>query len=81
MNVAGRFLLVIALGTVMVAGVIALLWLAGVRGRLGMPLPLALTLAGMQLLDDGLAGRSPVVWRALAMGAIAGLAGWLMLES
>ena len=79
MSAASRFLVVIALGTVMVAGAIALLWVAGVRGRLGVAVPLALTLAAMQLLDDRLAGRPAVVWRAVGMGATAGLAGWLML--
>jgi hypothetical protein len=81
MTAAKRFLFVNTVGAGFVGVAVLLLWWSGVRGPLGIAIPLALALPAIQVLDDRLAGRPPAPWRAVAMGMTAGVVGWLLLTA
>jgi len=79
MSAASRFIVVISVGALMVTGTVVLLWLVGVRGPRGVAFALAPILTAMLFIDDRLAERRTVAWRAVGAGAVTGLAGWVIL--
>jgi hypothetical protein len=74
-----RFLLVTLVGAAAAGLLVALLWMAGVEGRLAVALSLALTTPSMHLLDNRLAKRrtQPVI--PLAQAVLSGVVAWIVL--
>jgi hypothetical protein len=78
MHTVARFSAVIALGSLLSAVTILVLWPI-LRGSVLIAAGLAFPVASMSLVDDLLARRPPVVWRAIAMGALSGATAWATL--
>ena len=75
MNGVARFSTVIALGSLLSAVTILVLWPI-LRGSVLIAAGLAFTVASMSLVDDHFARRPRVVWRAIAMGTLSGTTAW-----
>jgi hypothetical protein len=78
MNSVVRFFTVTALGSLLCALTIVVLW-PTLRGPAGIAAGLALAVASMRLVEDYLAKRTPSVWTAIAMGTLSGATAWATL--
>ena len=76
-----RFFMVLAVGAVCNALLVTVVWALGVRGPLGVAVPLALTTPLMHLLDSRLAQQARLpVGPAVAHGLLGGATAWITLN-
>jgi len=78
MNTVVRFFAVTALGSLLCAATIVVLWPI-LRGPAGIAAGVALAVASMRLGEDYLAKRTPSAWTAFTMGALSGATAWATL--